>query len=91
MSCEKLDPVALQRAVTAMSQAQRVEFYGFVASPAEAAQYFHKTECFCFTQQTLQPGERIEMPVRFIVDRDMPKEVKHLTLAYTLFDITAAR
>ena len=59
-------------------------------SPAEAAQYFHKTECFCFTQQTLQPGERIEMPVRFIVDRDMPKEVKHLTLAYTLFDITAA-
>ena len=60
-------------------------------SPAEAAQYFHKTECFCFTQQTLQPGERIEMPVRFIVDRDMPKEVKHLTLAYTLFDITAAR
>ena len=43
------------------------------------------------TQQTLQPGERIEMPVRFIVDRNMPKEVKHLTLAYTLFDITAAR
>ena len=60
-------------------------------SPAEAAQYFHKTECFCFTQQTQQPGERIEMPVRFIVDRNMPKEVKHLTLAYTLFDITAAR
>lgn len=58
-------------------------------SPAQAAQYFHKTECFCFTQQVLQPGERIEMPMRFIVDRDMPKDVKHLTLAYTLFDITA--
>lgn len=58
-------------------------------SPAEAAMYFHKTECFCFTQQVLQPGQRIEMPVRFIVDRDMPKDVKHLTLAYTLFDITA--
>ena len=58
-------------------------------SPAEAAQYFHKTECFCFTQQVLQPGERIEMPMRFIVDRAMPKDVKHLTLAYTLFDITA--
>ncbi|SDV08378.1 cytochrome c oxidase assembly protein [Pseudomonas mucidolens] len=58
-------------------------------SPAEAAMYFHKTECFCFTQQVLQPGERIEMPVRFIVDRDMPLNVKHLTLAYTLFDITA--
>ncbi|MDF9754225.1 cytochrome c oxidase assembly protein subunit 11 [Pseudomonas sp. TE6288] len=58
-------------------------------TPAEAAAYFHKTECFCFTQQVLQPGERIEMPVRFIVDRDLPESVKHLTLAYTLFDITA--
>ncbi|MFS2156322.1 cytochrome c oxidase assembly protein [Pseudomonas sp. Pseusp122] len=58
-------------------------------SPGTAAVYFHKTECFCFTQQVLQPGERIEMPVRFIVDRALPDEVKHLTLAYTLFDITA--
>jgi cytochrome c oxidase assembly protein subunit 11 len=58
-------------------------------SPGEVAVYFHKTECFCFTQQTLQPGERIEMPVRFIVDRDLPQDVKKLTLAYTLFDITA--
>lgn len=58
-------------------------------SPAEAAMYFHKTECFCFTQQMLQPGERIEMPVRFIVDRDLPANVRHLTLAYTLFDITS--
>ncbi|RMQ49067.1 Cytochrome c oxidase assembly protein [Pseudomonas cichorii] len=58
-------------------------------SPGQAAVYFHKTECFCFTQQMLQPGERIEMPVRFIVDRDLPRDVKHLTLAYTLFDITA--
>ncbi|WP_231422177.1 cytochrome c oxidase assembly protein [Pseudomonas sp. Leaf59] len=58
-------------------------------SPAQAAPYFHKTECFCFTQQVLQPGERIEMPVRFIVDRDMPRDVTHITLAYTLFDITA--
>ncbi|CAM3303029.1 cytochrome c oxidase assembly protein [Pseudomonas floridensis] len=58
-------------------------------SPGQAAAYFHKTECFCFTQQVLQPGERIEMPVRFIVDRDLPKDVKNLTLGYTLFDITA--
>ncbi|WP_028241100.1 cytochrome c oxidase assembly protein [Stutzerimonas azotifigens] len=58
-------------------------------SPAKAAAYFHKTECFCFTQQVLQPGERIEMPVRFIVDRDLPADVHHLTLAYTLFDITS--
>ena len=58
-------------------------------APFKAAAYFHKTECFCFTQQVLQPGERIEMPVRFIVDRDLPQDVHHLTLAYTLFDITA--
>jgi cytochrome c oxidase assembly protein subunit 11 len=58
-------------------------------APSVAAAYFHKTECFCFTQQVLQPGQRIEMPVRFIVDRDLPEDVHHLTLAYTLFDITA--
>ncbi len=58
-------------------------------SPSRAAAYFHKTECFCFTQQVLQPGERIEMPVRFIVDRDLPTDVHNLTLAYTLFDITS--
>ncbi|WP_159974126.1 cytochrome c oxidase assembly protein [Pseudomonas sp. 8Z] len=58
-------------------------------SPARAAAFFHKTECFCFTQQVLQPGERIEMPVRFIIDRDLPADVKHLSLSYTLFDISA--
>ena len=60
-------------------------------APSEAAAYFHKTECFCFSQQVLQPGERVEMPVRFIVDRDMPKDVRHLTLSYTLFDVTARK
>lgn len=60
-------------------------------APSKAAAYFHKTECFCFTQQVLQPGERIEMPVRFIVDRNLPADVHHLTLAYTLFDITARK
>ncbi|MDM8348935.1 cytochrome c oxidase assembly protein [Pseudomonas sp. sp1636] len=60
-------------------------------APSKAAAYFHKTECFCFTQQVLQPGERIEMPVRFIVDRELPADVRHLTLAYTLFDITTSK
>ena len=58
-------------------------------APSQAAAYLHKTECFCFTQQVLQPGERIEMPVRFIVDRELPADVHQLTLAYTLFDVTA--
>lgn len=59
-------------------------------SPGRAAAYFHKTQCFCFDQQVLEPGESIEMPVRFIVDRDLPGSVATITLAYTMFDITEA-
>jgi len=55
-------------------------------APALASKYFTKTECFCFTQQTLGPGEEKEMPVRFIVDPDLPDEVMTLTLSYTFFD-----
>jgi cytochrome c oxidase assembly protein subunit 11 len=61
-------------------------------SPARASGYFTKTECFCFTAQTLQPGESRDMPVRFIVDADLPDDVKTITLSYTFFkneDLTA--
>jgi cytochrome c oxidase assembly protein subunit 11 len=57
-------------------------------SPGRGAEFFHKTECFCFEQQTLAAGERIELPVRFIVDPALPKEIGSLSLGYTLFDIT---
>lgn len=57
-------------------------------APARAAEYFHKTECFCFTQQQLAAGEEIEMGLRFIVDQDLPKDIKTITLSYTLFDVT---
>lgn len=57
-------------------------------SPPEAAQYFHKTECFCFRQQTLASGEGIDMPVRFIVDKSLPAKIHTITLSYTLFDVT---
>lgn len=56
--------------------------------PAKGADYFHKTECFCFTQQVLEAGQAIEMPVRFFVDKALPKDVHKLTLSYTLFDVT---
>ena len=56
--------------------------------PLRAAEYFHKTECFCFSQQILQAGEEVEMPLRFIVDQDTPKDVHTITLSYTLFDVT---
>lgn len=57
-------------------------------APFRAAQYLHKTECFCFEQQELMAGESLDMPLRFIVDAGLPKEVTTLTLSYTIFDIT---
>jgi len=56
--------------------------------PAQAAQYFHKTECFCFNSQVLEPGETMEMPMRFIVDTALPANVQSISLSYSLFDIT---
>ena len=57
-------------------------------SPLNAAAFFHKTECFCFNQQTLGPGEEAELGLQFIVDVDTPKKVNRITLSYTLFDVT---
>ena len=59
-------------------------------APARASGYFTKTECFCFTAQTLLPGESRDMPVRFIVDRDLPADVKTITLSYTFYKNEAA-
>lgn len=56
--------------------------------PARSAQYFHKTECFCFRRQPLKAGEEIKMPVQFIVDQEIPAEVGEITLSYTIFDVT---
>lgn len=57
-------------------------------APARASAYFSKTECFCFTAQTLQPGESRDMPVRFIVAPDLPADVHTITLSYTFFKNT---
>lgn len=56
--------------------------------PIRAAEYFHKTECFCFNQQVLDGEEAVEMPLQFIVDQDLPRDVRTITLSYTLFDVT---
>ncbi|NIP72389.1 MAG: cytochrome c oxidase assembly protein [Gammaproteobacteria bacterium] len=52
-------------------------------TPSAAAPHFKKTECFCFSQQSLAPGERQEMPVVFVVDPDLPEQVSSVTLSYT--------
>lgn len=56
--------------------------------PARAAEYFHKTECFCFNQQPLAAGAEADMPLQFIVDQDLPPDIKTITLSYTIFDVT---
>ena len=60
-------------------------------APAQAALFFSKTECFCFTQQTLAPHERKEMLVRFVVDSKLPEKISTLTLSYTFFPVPAAK
>jgi len=54
-------------------------------SPQVASLYFKKSECFCFVNQVLEPGETKDMLVRFEVDQDLPKDVGSLTLSYTFF------
>lgn len=56
-------------------------------TPTLSSRYFHKLECFCFQQQTLKAGETKEMPVVFRIDSDLPKDIRTITLAYTLFDV----
>ena len=55
-------------------------------APGQAADYFKKTECFCFTEQKLAANEEKLMPVIFTVDSDLPEHIKELTLSYTFFN-----
>jgi cytochrome c oxidase assembly protein subunit 11 len=57
-------------------------------SPGPTAEYFKKTECFCFTEQTFKAKEGKTMPVRFVVNPEIPEQYKTITLAYTFFDNT---
>lgn len=60
-------------------------------TPWQATNHFSKTECFCFTQQKLEPGESKEMALRFVVDVDLPKEFSTITLSYTFMDTDRSR
>ncbi|NYH97746.1 cytochrome c oxidase assembly protein [Cupriavidus plantarum] len=58
-------------------------------APKQATEYFKKIECFCFKQQTLKAKEARQMPVVFVIDPKLPKDVKNITLSYTFFEVGA--
>jgi len=57
----------------------------YSVTPVEAARYFKKTECFCYTQQVLKSGETKQMPVLFMLEPGLPDSIKSVTLSYTFF------
>ncbi|MCX5541708.1 cytochrome c oxidase assembly protein [Paraburkholderia sp. CNPSo 3076] len=56
-------------------------------APKQATEYFRKIECFCFTQQVLKANETKRMPVVFVIDPKLPKDVRTITLSYTFFEL----
>ncbi len=66
---------------------QAVPSYG----PQNAVEYFRKLECFCFRQQTLAAGEVRQMPVVFLIDPTLPKDINTITLSYTFFEVAGTQ
>ena len=56
-------------------------------APSQAAAHFNKLECFCFDQYTLEPGEKKQWPVAFVIDPRISRDVTTITLSYTFFEV----
>ena len=78
---------------TVMYEFQNVQNHRMAAqaipsyAPRNAAPHFNKLECFCFSQYELEPGEKKEWPVAFVIDPRIPKDVTTITLSYTFFEV----
>lgn len=87
----RVHPGELEKTVFLASNPEQVDMVAQAIPsivPARAAAYFNKTECFCFNRQPLKAGEAAELPLQFIVDQALPKDIHTITLSYTLFDVT---
>jgi cytochrome c oxidase assembly protein subunit 11 len=68
----------------------------FNVTPTQVGKYFTKIQCFCFTQQTLKPGETVRMPVIFFVDPKIlndpdARDVEEITLSYTFYPVDSTK
>lgn len=79
------EPALTHYAVQSLADVPTAGRAVYNVTPPEAARYFVKTECFCFSRQALAAGERREMPVRFYIDPGLPADIGEITLSYTFF------
>lgn len=56
-------------------------------APKQSSRHFNKLECFCFTQYTLEAGEKKEWPVAFVIDPRISRDITTITLSYTFFEV----